>query len=55
MQSKLSTLIPYLLRYRWQYMGGFVALVLRGLLATALPYLLGRAIDALAEGDHSAA
>ncbi len=53
MLSKLRTLFPYLLRYRWRYCGGLTALVFRGLLATALPYLLGRAIDALAEGNQA--
>ncbi len=55
MLSRLRTLVPYLLRYRWRYAGGTVALVLRGLLATALPYLLGKAIDALADGDQGLA
>lgn len=55
MLSKFSTLVPYLLWYRWRYAGGLVALVMRGLLATALPYLLGKAIDALAEGDQAVA
>lgn len=55
MLAKLATLGPYLLRYRWRYSGGFAALVLRGLLATALPYLLGRCIDALASGEQGAA
>ena len=55
MLSTLRTLIPYLLRYRWRYAGGMVALTLRGLLATALPYLLGRAIDSLAVRDQAAA
>ncbi len=55
MLSSLRTLFPYLMRYRWRYAGGIVALVLRGLLATALPYLLGKAIDALAGGVHDRA
>ena len=55
MRATLRRLYPYLLPYRWRYGGGFAALLLRGLLATALPYLLGRAIDALAERDHEAA
>lgn len=53
MLSKLSTLFPYLLRYRWRYAGGFTALVFRGLLATALPYLLGQSIDALSDGRQA--
>ncbi len=48
MLTTLRTLIPYLLRYRWRYAAGFVMLVCRGVLAAALPYLIGRAIDALA-------
>ena len=55
MLTTLSTLAPYLLRYRWRYAGGFIALVFRGLLAAALPYLIGRGIDLLAGGDHEAA
>ena len=55
MLSTLFTLGPYLLRYRWRYVGGFVALVFRGLLATALPYLIGQSIDLLADGDSEAA
>ena len=53
MLSKLSTLVPYLLRYRWRYAGGLTALLFRGLLATALPVLLGRAIDALTDGSQT--
>ena len=44
-----------MLRYRWRYSAGFTALLFRGALATALPYLLGLSIDALAEGETSAA
>ena len=55
MLSTLRTLVPYLLRYRWRYSAGFTALLLRGALATALPYLLGLSIDALADGETSAA
>lgn len=55
MLSKLSTLAPYLLRYRWRYAGGFTALLFCGLLATALPYLLGKAIDALSDGSQAEA
>ena len=42
-----------MLRYRWRYAAGFTALLFRGALATALPYLLGRSIDALAAGEAS--
>ena len=55
MLSTLRTLAPYMLRYRWRYSAGFTALLFRGALATALPYLLGRSIDALAAGETSAA
>ncbi len=55
MLATIATLGPYLLRYRWRYACGFAALVLRGLLATALPYLLGRCIDALAAGGQEQA
>ena len=55
MLSTLFTLVPYLVSYRWQYVGGFTALLFRGILAAALPYLLGRGIDSLAAGDQEAA
>ncbi len=42
-----------MLQYRWRYAAGFIALLFRGALATALPYLLGRSIDALAAGEAS--
>lgn len=48
MLTTLRTLVPYLLRYRWRYALGSVMLLGRGVLAAALPYLIGRAIDALA-------
>ena len=44
-----------MLRYRWRYSAGLTALLFRGALATALPYLLGLSIDALADGQTSAA
>ncbi len=52
MLSRFQTLVPYVNRYRWRYAGGIVALVFRGALATALPYLLGKAIDALSDGQQ---
>lgn len=52
---KIRTLVPYLVRYRLRYSLGLTALLFRGLLATALPYLLGRAIDAVADGRHDEA
>ena len=55
MLSILRTLVPYMLRYRWRYSAGLTALLFRGALATALPYLLGLSIDALADGETSAA
>lgn len=51
MLSTIRTLSPYLLRYRWRYASGMTALFFRGALATALPYLLGLSIDALAAGE----
>ena len=51
MLATLRTLAPYLLRYRWRYATGLTALFFRGALATALPYLIGRAIDELASGQ----
>ena len=55
MLATLFSLGPYLLRYRWRYVGGLLALLFRGVLAAGLPYLVGRAIDALAQGDAEAA
>ena len=55
MLNTLFTLVPYLLRYRWRYVGGFTALLFRGILAAALPYLLGKGIDSLADGDQETA
>lgn len=42
-------------RYRWRYVGGLSSLLLRGVLAATLPYLLGRAIDSVAARDEAAA
>ena len=55
MLNTLYTLVPYLVSYRWRYVGGLTALLFRGILAAALPYLLGRGIDSLAAGDQEAA
>lgn len=47
--------MPYVRRYQARYAGGFGMLLFRGLLAAALPYLIGQAIDALARMDTRAA
>ena len=55
MLATLRTLVPYLLRYRWRYAGGLTALLFRGVLAAAVPLLIGRAVDELAAGQQEAA
>lgn len=55
MLAALRTLVPYLLRYRWRYAGGLTALLFRGVLAAAVPLLIGRAVDELAAGQQEAA
>ena len=55
MLATLRTLLPYLLSYRWRYAGGLTALLFRGVLAAAVPLLIGRAVDQLAAGEQEAA
>ncbi len=55
MLATLRTLVPYLLRYRWRYAGGFTALLFRGVLAAGVPLLIGYAVDQLAAGEREAA
>ncbi len=49
MLSQLRTLFPYLIRYRWRYGAGFVALVLKNTTGAAIPLVIGFTIDHLAE------
>lgn len=49
--STLRLLAPYILRFRSRYTLGCGALLARGLFAAILPYLVGRAGDALAARD----
>ena len=49
MLKTLRTLYPYLLRYRWRYGAGFLALGSKTLLAASVPLVLGLAIDRLHE------
>jgi ATP-binding cassette subfamily B multidrug efflux pump len=51
MLRSLRALIPYLLRYRWRYVAGLVALVLKSLFAAAVPVFIKQAVDATAAGD----
>ena len=49
MLSQLRTLFPYLIRYRWRYAAGFGALIFKTLLAAAVPFVLGFAVDSLTD------
>lgn len=49
MLSKLRTLLPYLIRYRWRYAAGFSALALKGLTAASIPIAIRLGIDSLTE------
>ncbi len=49
MRSTFRTLAPYLIRYRWRYAAGFLALVGRVALAASIPFAIKVAIDRLAE------
>ena len=49
MLSQLRTLLPYLIRYRWRYAAGFGALIVKTLLAAAIPFVLGFAVDSLTD------
>ncbi len=51
MLSTLRTLFPYLIRYRWRYAGGFLALVGKGASAAAIPLVIKFAIDALTQSS----
>ncbi|MFQ5665632.1 MAG: ABC transporter ATP-binding protein [Candidatus Binatia bacterium] len=50
----MRRLWTYLLRYRWRYALGGVCLLATASLAMAVPYLLKRAIDAIARGAPAA-
>ena len=49
MLKTLRTLYPYLIRYRWRYGAGFLALGSKTLLAASIPVVVGFAIDRLQE------
>jgi ATP-binding cassette subfamily B protein len=49
-RSSLRFLLPYLKRYRRSYALGFGSLAAKDLLAASLPFVIGRAIDALTRG-----
>ncbi len=49
MLKTLRTLYPYLIRYRWRYGIGFLALGSKTLLAASIPAVMGYAIDLLEE------
>ncbi len=55
MLSNLRGLFPYAARYRRRYALGLTALLFRGVLAAAVPFLIGRAIDQVAGGRHDEA
>lgn len=50
MRENLQTLLPYLRRYRRDLALGGGALALKGLLAAALPWFIGRGVDAMRAG-----
>ena len=51
MLRSLRALIPYLLRYRWRYAAGFLALFFKSVFAAAIPIFIKQAVDAIAGGE----
>ncbi len=51
MLRSLRALIPYLLRYRWRYAAGFLALFSKSVFAAAIPVFIKQAVDAIAGGE----
>ena len=48
--EKRFSLIPYLLKYKWHYLGGIVILLFVDLANLYIPQFIGEFIDGLAEG-----
>ncbi|MDR0376246.1 MAG: ABC transporter ATP-binding protein/permease [Spirochaetaceae bacterium] len=46
-----KTLLPYLYRYRFQYLGGFLCLLIIDAAQMSIPQLMRRAIDLISQGD----
>ena len=55
MLRNLRALVPYLLRYRWSYAAGFVALFLKSIFTAVFPLFIKQAVDTLAAGQPSSA
>jgi ATP-binding cassette subfamily B protein len=53
--SNYKTLIPYLYRYRFQYIAGFVCLLLVDAAQVIIPLFLQQAVDSIVAGDFAAA
>lgn len=55
MLRNLRALVPYLLRYRWSYVAGFVALFFKSVFTAAFPVFIKQAVDTLAAGQPASA
>jgi ATP-binding cassette subfamily B protein len=55
MLRNLRALAPYLLRYRWSYVAGFVALFLKSVFTAVFPIFIKQAVDTLAAGQPASA
>jgi len=51
MQQIIKDLLPYLRRYKKDYLIGIVALIISAYFTTIAPFIIGQAIDALKEGS----
>ena len=54
MISTLRTLVPYLIRYRWRFAAGFLALLAKSLLTVGIPVVIKFSIDELSGGFRMA-
>ena len=50
MTQKKFSLIPYLLKYKWHYLGGIIILMLVDLANLYVPQYTGELVDGLAKG-----
>lgn len=55
MLRNLRALAPYLLRYRWSYVAGFVALFFKSVFTAAFPVFIKQAVDTLAAREPASA
>lgn len=51
MLRSLRALAPYILHYRWRYVAGFVALVLKSVFAATIPIFIKQSVDLIAAGS----